>query len=296
MIKSLLTLTLVLLFPVVLLADKKKEARQPNPLAPSIPQLTDEEEEAIERIIDRFILFDTGRLRGAEGKQALKDFQALGAEAIFVLIRGLNKAAKIDASCPALTIGRKVAGILRASNDLQLLEFARENIGAGLERTRHAGILRDLRVACMIRKRVVVVNNPSSGGKKVIKPLRTMSVSELAAAVSRERGPRLKSVMAELAQRKGEEVRKVIKKKLKDEQGAVRAAAALAAGIERHHLGGELVGLLSDPSAEVRKAAHQALVKLNGGTDLGPKKDATSLEREQAVKKWRDWWDNQQSR
>jgi hypothetical protein len=296
MTKTLLTLTLVLLFPVVLLADKKKEARKPHPLAPSLPQLTDEEEEAIERIIDRFILFDTGRLRGADGKQALKDFQALGPEAIFVLIRGLNKAAKIDASCPALTIGRKVAGILRASSDLQLLEFARENIGAGVDRTRHAGILRDLRVACMVRKRVVAFNNPASGGKKVIKPVRSMSVSELAAAVSRERGPRLKVLLGELAQRKGDEVSKVIKKKLKDERVAVRAAAAQVAGMERHHLGGELIGLLSDQSAEVRKAAHQSLVKLNGGTDLGPKPDASSLEREQAVKKWRDWWDKQQSR
>lgn len=38
----------------------------------------------------------------------------------------------------------------------------------------------------------------------------------------------------------------------------------------------ELVKLLEDSSAEVREAGHQALVKLNGGVDLGSPDDAAS--------------------
>ena len=44
--------------------------RKPNPLAPSLPETTDEEEERFDRIIDRFILFDTGKLPGPDGKKA----------------------------------------------------------------------------------------------------------------------------------------------------------------------------------------------------------------------------------
>src|SRR5262245_34426951 len=107
--RTLLLLALLVLFPSAVWADKK-ESRKPNPFAPSLRQLTDEEEEEIDRIIDRFIKYDTGRLPGAEGKKALAAFQKLGPDAIPGLIRGLNKAAQIDASCPALTIGKKLAG------------------------------------------------------------------------------------------------------------------------------------------------------------------------------------------
>lgn len=52
---------------------------------------------------------------------------------------------------------------------------------------------------------------------------------------------------------------------------AVRALAAKVAGLERDlSTGPALVGLLDDASPEVRAAAHQALVQLNGGADLGP--------------------------
>lgn len=50
----------------------------------------------------------------------------------------------------------------------------------------------------------------------------------------------------------------------------VRALAAEVAGWRGDQLQGpELVRRLEDPSPEVRRAAHEALVKLNGGVDLG---------------------------
>jgi hypothetical protein len=53
----------------------------------------------------------------------------------------------------------------------------------------------------------------------------------------------------------------------------VRALAAEVAGY-RGEAAQPLVKLLSDPSPEVRQAAHDALVKLNGGTDLGAAAEA----------------------
>src|ERR1700681_4975077 len=72
---------------------------KPNPLAPSLPLLTSEEEDHLDKVIDRFMLFDTGQLKGEEGKTALQDFMNLGPEAIPALIRGINRAAVMNQSC-----------------------------------------------------------------------------------------------------------------------------------------------------------------------------------------------------
>src|SRR5262249_3755541 len=94
---------LTLSFALLLAGDsptKNETLRKPNPLAPSLPLLTDEEETKLDEIVDRFIQYDTGKLRGDSSKNALKDFQGLGPEATFALIRGLNKSANIEATCP----------------------------------------------------------------------------------------------------------------------------------------------------------------------------------------------------
>lgn len=133
--------------------------RKPHPFAPSLPETTKEEEDRFDKIIDRFILADTGKLSGPEAKVAMEEFHRLPPESIFALIRGMNKAATIDHSCPALVIAKRIAKQLRTSNDVELLTFARQNIGAGVTRSRHADVIKDLRVA--ISRRVnTVVNAP----------------------------------------------------------------------------------------------------------------------------------------
>lgn len=323
MSRTLLPLALILLLPAALSASEK-EPRKPSPFAPSLPQLTDEEEEAIDHIVGRFIAYDTGQLRGDEGKKALRDFQKLGPEAIFGLIRGLNRAALMDASCPAVTIGKKVASILRATKDPELLQYARENIGAGVTRTLHGGVLRDLRFLCLLRQRAVARTTSTVRRQKPVKTPRTMSITELSTAVTKAHGPQLRRYLSELAQRDGDEVinalgsaaatrdkevgplgrtylvrhlsrlsASAIRPKLKDDRPAVRAAAAQAVGNKRYRLGGELIDLLSDTSPDVRQAARQALVKLSGGKDFGPKPDASDKQRAEALEKWRTWWAGQ---
>lgn len=325
MMPAILGLTLTLL----LAAEPADGApRKPHPLAPSLPQLSDAEEEQIDRTIDRFILYDTGRLPGAEGKQALSDFQKLGPEAIPALIRGLNRAAAIDHSCPAVTIARKLDRMLKASNDPDLLDFARENIGAGVTRSRHLGLLRDLRVACMIRKRSLPANAVATLARtrEPANDLRAMTLSELADLAATESGPRLRQVVTELGRRGGEqavtalgtaaaggdaETKRLarealgrqlasldpaaLKDRLRDPQAEVRAAAAETAGRRAPRLGGDLIPLLKDSDTAVRQAARAALVRLSRGMDFGPEPAASPAQQEEAVRRWQAWWEQQRN-
>jgi hypothetical protein len=312
MTTAFLTLTLAALLGG---EPDRSKPREPNPFAPSLPLLTDEEEERLDQIIGRFIKFDSGQL-GGDGKKIRQEFDKLGPEAIPALIRGLNDAAKIEYSCPAVTIAKKLARMLSATEDQELLQFARENIGAGVSESRHMGVLRDLRLLCATRNSLLA--RLAAAGPK---PPRSMTTPDLAAAAGSERGPRLKQVLTELGQRQGDEAinalgaaaasyegdvqdlarsllvsslsrqnASVLKDRLKNDRAEVRAAAAKAVAAKAPALGGDVIDLLKDDDAAVREAAHQALVRLNRGTDLGPESKASDSERALAIEKWRDWW------
>jgi hypothetical protein len=306
--------------------DKSDTPRKPNPFAPSLPELTKEEEDKLDDLIDRVLKADTGQIKGDDAKAAFRDFDKLGPEAIPALIRGLNKAAKINHSCPTLVITKKLAPMLMASKDTELLEFARDNIGAGVEKSGHTRVLEDLRFKCLMRKNALLraADVAKTDPKAEPKTPRTMTVTELVDAISTERGSRLKQALTELEQRKGSEVLAglalgtansdkeiqqlsrdlldkhigrqkpdVVKEKLKDDQAEVRKSAARVVATKFPSLGGDLIELLADEDAEVRQTAHQSLVKLNKGDDLGPADDATKEQREASQQKWREWWKKQ---
>src|SRR5205823_4114541 len=91
---TLWTLTCLLALPAP--GGDAKQKRERHPFAPSLPLLTEKESEAIDKIIDRFIEVDVGKLKGKEALQATKEFQALGPPAIPNLIDGLNRAANLE--------------------------------------------------------------------------------------------------------------------------------------------------------------------------------------------------------
>ena len=148
----LFTLTLALALGAEPQKITSETTPKPHPLAPSLPELSEAQEKKIDGIIDRFIEADTGQLKGPEAKQAMDDFKNLGPEAFFALVRGLNKAALINHSCPAVVIARKLNTQLRSSEDTELLQYARENIGAGVKGSKHGDVLRDLRVISSMRQ------------------------------------------------------------------------------------------------------------------------------------------------
>jgi hypothetical protein len=309
MISTALTITLV-----VLQADPSQPAR--NPIAPSLPVLTKEQEARIQLVIDRFILADIGVLKGEEARAATLSFEALGMESVPFLIDGLNRASQMNQSCPVLTIGKKLQKLLNTTEDQELLEFAIDNIGAGVRQTQYGRALEDLRFQARLRKNYLARRPPPP------KTPRTMATDELVRLAGSERGVKLMPILTELETRKGPEVitalavaatsseadvRKagrdllerhlerqgvaVVKERLKDDNAEIRRAAVRAASQQRPPMGAELIAALADPQAEVRDAAHQALVKLNRGEDLGPEGAEPSASQIAAAQfRWREWW------
>jgi hypothetical protein len=176
----------------------------------------------------------------------------------------------------------------------------------------------------MVRKRAV--QNIAAAPRPGEKPPRTMTTAELAEAAGSDRGPRLKVVLIELAQRReddaiaalgtaassyegdvqqlardllirnlSQQTAGVLKEKLKDDRPEVRRAAALVIGAREPRLAGDLIDLLADNDPAVRAAARQSLVRLSR-VDFGPAASAGKTELEAAVKKWRDWWARQGGR
>jgi hypothetical protein len=293
-------------------------ARERSPYAPSLPRLTDDEEQKLDDVIDRFVRQDIGVLKGEEARQAIKEFSALKPEAIPALIRGLNRTAKIEHSCPCVLIAKKLERLLLASDDRELLEYARDEIGTDVGKTRHQPVLQDLRLRVTLRMNALTRKAPAAP-----KGPRLLTLPELADAASSERGPRLKAVLLELEKRDGPEVLsglslaagnydsevaglgrdgldryltrrgdKFVEKNLADERVEVRKSAIRVVVSKLPALGRDLVPLLSDDKADIRQAAHAALVKLARGEDFGPSSpDASESARQEAQRRWRDWFD-----
>jgi hypothetical protein len=309
---------LALVVTACLAADDPMNTKpgEPHPLAPSLPKLTAEEEDKIDGIIDRFMQYDIGTLRGEEGARAKKEFDALQPEAIPALIRGLNRAAKLEHSCPATVIAKKLNGMLMTSKDVKLLEFAHDEIGAGVKNSQHAAVLRQLRTNCQLRMNDLPKDIVVKGDKTA----KQLSTAELVELVSNLQGPRLRPVLTELETRKGDEVlgalsvaatnsdtdvvqfarlllernlsrqpMDVVKEKLKDDNADIRAAAARVVGLKWPPLFSATLELLDDKVPDVREDAHKALIRLSKGQDFGPDKNATDVERSQAKDKWKEW-------
>jgi hypothetical protein len=293
------------------------DPRPPHPLAPSLPRLTPKEIAKYDAVVDRFIQFDTGKLPGSAGKKAQEEFNRLPPESIFILIDGFNRTANMEASCPAVVIGKKIIKILNASEDLELLAFAKENLGVGVTAKRHLGMLKDVQFSILLRKGAVQRKLAASGGSA---SPGSMSLDCLVKASETKKGVQLKSVLVELEKRQGPLVFQTLaiaaaspekdlqnlgaglldkhmgrqkeaqlKALLKHERPEVRAAAAREIGKRGLLLGKELIDLLQDNEPFVGQAARAALAQLSGGLDYGPAPDASLGEREAAVRRWRDW-------
>jgi len=76
---------------------------------------------------------------------------------------------------------------------------------------------------------------------------------------------------------------------LESDDPEVRLAAIKLIVLHRPPLEAELIGLLNDQDRPIRREAHQALVRLARGTDLGPRPNADRGERLQSVRRWQTW-------
>ena len=100
-----------------------------------------------DEIVEQFIQYDVGNLRGRAGREAARRFQRLGPSAIPALVRGLNRSASIHASCPVGVISSKLVNTLRTTDDPQLIDYALSHLG------------RDIPRGAPHRKRVLALRN-----------------------------------------------------------------------------------------------------------------------------------------
>lgn len=289
-------------------------------IAPSLPATSRVEEDRFDEIINRFILADTGKLKGDIARKAVADFDNLKKSAIPALIRGLDRAARINHSCPILIIGKKLSRFLLTSNDPILLDYARDELQSAASGTIHATAVQNLRVQLMLRKNSLdrIPLQPQS--------LALMPTPGLIALVGAENGERKKSVIAELAKRDGREVLlalarsanssdpsvktvsrssldkylsrqsiSVIKETM-TEPGVESRRSAIRVAIKNRQLVTNIIDCIVDENADVRSEARAALLHIADKVDFGPVPRATKSEQEVAQKKWRAWWDKQNER
>ena len=327
MTATLLSLTLTVLVGASdTKTDKSATAdqpRKPNPYAPSLAELSEEEEKSLDKIVDRFMQYDIGNLRGKEGAQAYREFLQLGPDAIPALIRGINRAATYEDSCPVTVIAAKLRKLLAGSTDIKLMQFVRDEVGAGVGRTRHTPVLQELRLAVTLHRNALV--RAGYTVNSAARAPRLMSISQLAEEAGKQRGPRLKQVLLELSTRSGDEplaalgsaaagyerdvqlfarnllvqmlTRQkpdVVKAKLKDDSAEVRLAAVRVANTRNLRVVPELIDLVDDDDQAVREQAQVALIRAAAGRNFGPARGASKEARQKAAENWRIWWNRQQ--
>ena len=291
--------------------------REPNPLAPSLPLLSDAEEARYDKIVNQFIKYDLGQLPGAEGLKAKNDFLKLTSESIPALFRGLQISSKLEHSCPVAMISQKLKSFLLKSEDDELLDFARDELTSALEGSRHAPLLQDMRLGVTLRRKVVLANKPA-----VPKWLLSMTVAEMLKSLQEEDNQQKHKLMAQELGRRGdheslqglglfavsfypevkepsikllqEKMRKLkigeMQEFLKDTNPLLRQKAAEAMGNLKATKGAEdLVPLLLDANGGVQKAVREALVKIGAGKDFGPIDFSNSESVRKSQSEWKRW-------
>ncbi len=281
--------------------------RPPHPFALSLPTPTDAEVKLYEKIIDRFILADIGKLQGAEAKKAMDDFKQLPAAAFFQLLEGFNRAADMEHSCPAVLLAKKLSSVLLTSSDLDLLNFARENVGVGVKAKRHVNVIHDLKSSLLFRRGQVQRNNLlAPNWEKASKSLAAapgQSVFSMLAELDRRQEPEVYALIVQGTLRPEKELQAfaqaLLKKRLSRESvgglktllehasAEVRREAIAVAQRRKCRWGDDLIARLRDDDFDVVQAARRALVQLSQGQDFGPE---SQTEQTAAAERWGSWW------
>jgi hypothetical protein len=295
------------------------EERPPHPLAPSLLTPTKAENAAYKKAIDRLIDVEINKGSASAVREATRAVDELPPEAIFVLVDRFNYAANNEHSCPAVILAKKITSIVQRSGDAHLVSYVKENVGAGVAAKRHLGVLKDLQIACVVRR-----NQIQAAGialqTGLNRPPASMSLAEMSGAVSKipparvpmflaeaekRKDPLKLDVLAIAAERKEKEVqtlaRGMIRKQTDDASDSdlrrmlehkrieVRKAALASAESRGLTWGEAIIDRTLDDDATVRRAAYDILVRFNRGTAVAPWDDSSPGHRVQAAEKWREW-------
>ena len=115
--------------------NRNRTSPKPPVVAQPLRALTVDDDgprDTSDQVVDDFIAYDIGQLRGLAGQQAHRRFMAMGAEGVPAVVRGLNKAAQLHASCPVGVLAGKLISLLRRVQDPSLSQYAIDNLGRGV--------------------------------------------------------------------------------------------------------------------------------------------------------------------
>ncbi len=206
---------------------------------PPLPTSDSNEQRQFDDEVNRFIQFDIGRLQGEAGNRARRDFERLGPEAIPALVRGLNRSAKIYASCPVVVISNKLGEVMDQNRDPAMLQYVADHLGEGVPKSApHIARIQALKNQ-LLGGALGPDNKPLDQPGFSVAPLVKMLGSpqeSLRLDAARQVVDRAKEISAE----------------------------------ERPDIAWALIRRLSDRNAQVRSAVHAALVALAAGEDFGP--------------------------
>lgn len=226
---------------------------QPKPETPPLsePEIARKlaEQARNDAIVERFIAYDIGRLPGEAGQQAKRDFDRLSYAAIPSLVRGLNRAAQIHASCPVMVISNKLDQALRDNHDPAMLSYALDHLGEGVpSNAPHYDRLQTL------------FDNWRGAAPNALRPVAVQTV--LQTLQSRRLDARLKAA-ASLLENSGQ---------LREPDKPVVAWI--------------MIHWLTSKNPKLREAGHRGLVALTDGIDLGPEHPGNSDEQQAAACRW----------
>jgi len=256
----------------VLLADVAGVVR-PGRAAQSNTQDTEPRKHQLDEVVQRFIEYDIGRLRGEEGQAARRAFSQLGDDAIPALVRGLNRSAYLSASCPVVVISRKLTKSLENTSDPQSLQYAVDHLGEDVPSSApHAGVLRG------VRAKALEIQAMRQRYQDVLDAGRNLTWEEY-------------KQLEKLAEQKPVDLAGV----LRSSDPRARLAAVVAIGLKasrladrtRLQLGRDVSELLDDPNPRIRKEAVFALTRL--APDAAGAMQADDDPRTTA-RWWRSYW------
>jgi hypothetical protein len=233
---------------------------------------TPQERARYDKIVDEFIQYDVGQLRGEAGRQANARFQSLeDPKAIPSLVRGAINASQIRASCPIIMISNKLGGLLRATKDPRLLQHALDYLKPTGPEAPYGTYLNNLRQIANEEYRKTTGQAPATptelrGGGTASQLRRSRlqlddwTCDDLVEAVAEVEGTELLQVLAELKDRKGSVYTEALADAIAtvDEDIKPIARGLLATRLTRM-TDRTLKAKMKSPDAEVRAAAALAI-------------------------------------
>lgn len=280
------------------------------------------------KLINDFIKWDIGALRGARAKDVPSKFNALnGSDAIPALVAGVEKAAKMRQSCPIMVLASKLSSLLAGCDDPNVVARAERELSK-TGKSHWGSYITGIRNVARNRakmlpkpsKRSKAGKDPStttghmfSGGgsqslaevleqrriKRLLSKVNGMSTAELLKVVASD-DPMMRVAALGAFQRRasGATGRQMLKSRLSSITQALKspneevriAAAQLLGGLGDRRAVPDLIGLIPDDSKRVRMEAVNALRAITYRR-FGPTYDSSEDECRAEAGKWKEWWE-----